>query len=223
MGSRGLSSTGVVNRAPLGATVASDLEAVKDKEALAATTYTEPTTDKLFDPVTKTYVDSTPAFLKAGLNYSNTKSPANVAEAAAIAYYQGKGAEAMNKHLRGEATLPSVPARVAMLDNALKKTSTPEDMVVKRGLHSTYLPDMKIGDVYQDKGYLSTTGNMRMHWGDAEIRIFVPKGSQAVPVAGRKLKHQNEQEVILGRNQKLKVLGFSVERGRKIVHARLLG
>jgi hypothetical protein len=148
----------------------------------------------------------------------------------AIMDYKGDS-EKPNKYLRGENKYPDQPIldRVRTLDHFLSNKKTPEHHVVYRGFNDhSILPTMKRGDVFHDKGFVSTTFDPATAAGFGKKRrttesdrhiamIHVPKGHQAHYVdhpAARHKDYGDEEELLLNRGTKFKVLGHSHHQNR---------
>lgn len=108
---------------------------------------------------------------------------------------------------------------IEFLDARLDKSFTPENIIiarwVKEGSFTKAFPNLRIGIKIKDKGYLSTSLNIRyVHGYDNEpkrnfdkellLLIKVPKGSSCLYV-GNFGNRSHEQEVLLPRNTTLLV------------------
>jgi hypothetical protein len=126
------------------------------------------------------------------------------------------------------------------MDSLIAQTETPRDMTLFRAIgtngFSTF-ENLKVGDVYTDKGFASTTPDTKQLWDflpanegrGAVLQIELPKGSQALSVKkyfkGVSDKYApsadilNENEHILPRGTKFQVTGIGLTR-QSIVSGR---
>ncbi|MEO3856213.1 ADP-ribosyltransferase [Acrocarpospora sp. B8E8] len=139
----------------------------------------------------------------------------------AVSRYTGRGYGLVNDGLRGKP--PAHPKQrqlynetVRDLDSAMKKSKTPEPVVVHRDVGDAYiqalgadienLAEMKslVGKRFQERGYLSTSvgarsSNMR---GSVDLAIVVPKGYPALNLTQASGFASDERELLLGRGAK---------------------
>lgn len=131
----------------------------------------------------------------------NWHSSLSAGELQAVKYYTGNGYSTLNSQLR----FGSSPSQTALrLDAALAKGQAPVDMVVHRGTTHYSLTTLKPGDVFQDKGYVSTSTGSGFG-GDVRMQIHVPKGSTGAfvdPIS----THQGEKEFLLPRGSRFRVV-----------------
>jgi len=126
------------------------------------------------------------------------------------------------------------------MDSIIAQTETPRDMVLYRAIgtngFSTF-ENLKVGDVYTDKGFASTTPDTKQLWDflpanegrGAVLQIELPKGSQALSVKkyfkGVSDRYApsadilSENEHILPRGTKFKVTGLGLTK-QSIVSGR---
>lgn len=137
-----------------------------------------------------------------------SKLPAG--ELQAVRSYTGNGYVQINDNLRA-GDPPSPKAK--KIDQAIAKSRTTQDIIVQRGayLKGDVVSQLKVGDTFQDKGFLSTS-TAHGFGGSVRMRILVPKGNPALSVS-RISHHKGEKEVILPRNQKLKIVNMRVNNG----------
>lgn len=149
---------------------------------------------------------------------------------AALAYSGGSHAS-INRPLRtGDRELSDRYVKIIdNLDSMFGHASTPHDMTVIRGEQSdrtlARFRAMKPGEVYTDKGYLSTTVASRMPKefdGNVEMRVRVPAGSKAAPIPALK---SGERELLLSRNQRYRLDSSTYDEAQKklIVHVTAIG
>ena len=156
---------------------------------------------------------------------------------------KGTGYRSINEHLRGDHKEETeresgINYHVKNIDSALNKHKTEKHAIVWRGLaglrneHTVpnILNSMKPGDIFHDKGYVSTTANPYnandfsriYHKNDAGhikaeyhmAKIKVPKGSKAVYLNShnRGLGISYEDEVMFPRNSHFRYEGKSVHK-----------
>lgn len=144
------------------------------------------------------------------------------AERSAATAYSGGSHRGINRSLRTGEKLSELNAkRLEHLDSMIARSSSPNDVTVLRGENNKErfgsLAKLKPGDVYTDKGYLSTTAGSKIDdafVGDVEMHIVVPKGSQAAPLPSLKA---GERELLLPRNNRYRVESSEIgpDPGRK--------
>jgi len=139
-------------------------------------------------------------------------------------------------NLSEDETLNTVDA----IDSIIAQTETPRDMTLYRAIgadgFSTF-ENLKVGDVYTDKGFASTTPDTTQLWDflpanegrGAVLQIEVPKGNQVLSVKKYFENVDNryapsadildENEHILPRGSKFQVTGIGLTR-QSIVSAR---
>ncbi len=132
----------------------------------------------------------------------------------------------VNNHLRYEKPIGAEEHyTIKHLDDMLEKHHTPQALHVYRGIHaplSHHIDNLKIGDIYADKGFVSTSVDpsraayfARDH--DPEkngkfMHIEIPKGSHATYMDHPHLTPFSEREVLLPRDANLKYMGVSEYR-----------
>ena len=141
-------------------------------------------------------------------------------EAASINHYTAAGFKSINWGLRGiRQHTPETTAHLAELDRVMSRASLPEPMVVHRGIGGNGLKEilklgLKKGSIIPDPGFLSTSkssgvGKSFQNSSDnIMLEIRLPKGARAVDL-GKLSDNPGEQEVLLDRNSKLKVVSFN--------------
>ena len=96
---------------------------------------------------------------------------------------------------------------IGIIDNSINQTFK-ENIYLYRGVHSKW--NLKVGDTFTDKNFVATSASK--HWAnlftDSEeatiFRIHVKAGTKFTVTP-----HSGEQEIILARNTKFRVIGFS--------------
>lgn len=127
-----------------------------------------------------------------------------------------EGSDTVNKYLRGQ--MPeageSVKRQVRGLDKLMTPTS--EKTVVYRAIPKTLAQDLKVGDVYTDKGYASTTWDKEyaphVLPNTDVLKVYVPEGTPALNISatnvanGLEDMHAYERELVLGRGTSFEVV-----------------
>lgn len=92
------------------------------------------------------------------------------------------------------------------LDEAFKRApNVPENLIVNRGIPSSVIAGLNKGDVFQDKGFVSTTISPKTQFGNTQVEIRVPKGSKGIYVASISA-YDTEYELLLNRGTKFRVV-----------------
>lgn len=130
--------------------------------------------------------------------------------------YADQAYEELNHSLRTDKELGDFDnIMVNNLESAMKPL--PWDTVVYRA--AVTFPTTPVGESLLDKGFVSTSAYSRKAWtfaGTNYLRIFLPKGTPAI-VYNQKI----EQEVLLPRNSKFKVLSRSKTKGAAHVYTNI--
>lgn len=162
-------------------------------------------------------------------------------ERSAVSRYTGRGYGLVNEGLRGKP--PAHPKQrqlfqetVRELDSAMKKSKTPEPVVVHRDVGDAYLKALGadfdnpaqmqalVGKQFKESGYLSTSvgaksSNMR---GSVDLSISVPAGYPALNVMQMSGFAADERELLLGRGAKYVVKSVRKVRGRWAMEIEIL-
>lgn len=137
-----------------------------------------------------------------------------VGEAASINRYI-EGSFELNEYLRGTGfAFKEMPKDLQLLQNSLDKSiarqSMKEDTILYRGI--TKDPKWSIGQVFQDKGFVSTSLSQGFteSWisdepGGAIARILTPKGVNVIPIVMGK-GGSNQLEMLLPRGMEFRVV-----------------
>jgi hypothetical protein len=140
-------------------------------------------------------------------------SPPTAEDKKALMAYMLSGHQAINGQLRGEpqkyakTSKETVDARIAALDRMARGGKLVREQTLFRGTDLQYLGDVKVGTVYRDKGFMSTSRSEKVtesFRGNAVIRIRATKGTRVIDVGHHTGVH-DEQEMILSRNAGLRV------------------
>jgi hypothetical protein len=128
----------------------------------------------------------------------------------------GEYAEGMYSDLNGALRSGgSAPRRTLnALDSAIKKWESPENILVYRGILPRQaapnpLRGARVGDVFEDAGYMSTSLSRRTGTAFADnevLEIEVPKGTNAAPIG--QYGRLSEQEILLPRGTRLEIVGI---------------
>ena len=111
----------------------------------------------------------------------------------------------------------TVKKRIKHLDDAIAKSTIPEDVVVVRGFtHNGFVQKMQSGQdltnaIFHDNAFVSTSINAEGGFsGSVKMRIHVPKGSKGAYMDGNMnlTKFPGEQEILLGRDSNFKIKGY---------------
>jgi DNA-binding NarL/FixJ family response regulator len=140
-------------------------------------------------------------------------------ESNAVTEYTASGYHKLNKALRGIEGKPNTKL-TELLDAALAKGSVPRDITVTRGLREFNLESLKVGGVITDKGYVSTSIG-KGAFGGTQLKIKVPKGSQALYVADISA-YKKEKELLLPRDSQFKVTKITQKGPKQIIEVELL-
>jgi len=126
--------------------------------------------------------------------------------------YQTSNYLQINGHLRGGKKISEENQEaIKNIDKALSKATVPRDVTVYRGIEVETLSDLLgsdqpgwVGQTIEDKAYISTTVNKKRTFPGVSMEIRVPKGSKGGYLGNLPGGvHNNEQELLLGRGQKL--------------------
>jgi hypothetical protein len=129
-----------------------------------------------------------------------------------LSYYTGPGHLLVNDHLRGIRTFsdPDIHKDISQISNAIGKHSTKHDVHVWRSYHDIKDLGLKKGDIFHDKGFVSTSlrNNHSSHIHTHIMHIKVPKGSNAMYLNQEKTSsYPDEHEVLLQKGAKFKYHG----------------
>jgi hypothetical protein len=111
----------------------------------------------------------------------------------------------------------TVTTRIKHLDDAIAKTSLPENVMLVRGFnHKGFVDRMASGQdltgaVFHDNAFVSTSINSQGGFsGSIKMRIHAPKGSKGAYMDGnmKLTKFPGEQEILLGRDSNFRIKGY---------------
>jgi hypothetical protein len=186
-----------------------------------------------------TYQQMTKAESVDWLNNYNWSKDVTQAEKDTVYAYQGNMFRVLNNLARGllDDTYMNKDDRqyyqeqIKQLDDLIARSKIDRSITLYRGVKGDFNNVLRQkfqnnqltpGTIMQDKGFLSTTASQAgvmnflaepNYKNTTVIRINTPKGTLAVNADGVSKRMMNEQEVILGRNTKLKI--DKVEIGAK--------
>lgn len=128
----------------------------------------------------------------------------------AIKHYTSSGYKSMNRALRyGLAT--GTP-EINNLTNWLERAKLPEEIVVSRKVSSDYaeflMENTKVGSVFVDYGFASTSVSHGTWSGDVKMEIKLPAGAKAALV-DHLSANQGEKEVLVQRGSRFRVVGYT--------------
>lgn len=158
--------------------------------------------------------------------------------------YQGSGYRYVNPYLRGQPLGPRTSEElldafinkyktIDKLDSALNKASLPKNISVYRGAVSSSVNKFNVGDILNDKGFLSTSLDkdfaIKMGRSMSEqinknfylLEINAPKGTKA-GFLDAAFGYKAEQEVLFARGQRMLILDIIQEGDYTRVIAEIL-
>lgn len=158
------------------------------------------------------------------------------AQTGAISNYTGSGSSTINNYLRKGSVPNYSGVEPGFEDNLIRRVKSldavmrpiPFDVKVTRYVDQAAFggvdPEKLVGDVFRDKGFLSTSISQNGVFTNHNVRmeIDVPKGASARYVGDISI-HKHEQELLLARNTPIKV--NSVERhadGKWTLHGEVV-
>jgi hypothetical protein len=163
----------------------------------------------------------------AGISSSHVQS--------SIMAYSGSAYSSINGALRshtgpGMQSLTSeVAQHVANIDHAIAHSPAPHDLLLHRGISGSKVEELygslKPGDMITDQGYSSTSSQPGSAFGGSvELKIHVPKGHPAMAIPSN---HPNEQEILLPRSTKTRVVRVETVPGnyggqKRVVHMEVV-
>ena len=139
-------------------------------------------------------------------------------ERKALGKYFVSGYDEINRFLSGETKQNTkLEEKVKNMDSAIAKYNLEDNIIVYRGTDRKYYEDLNEGDIIQEKVYLSQEVAEQFvidrknpsHGILVEIRV--PKGSNVLYI-GNNGSFEFEQEMLIGRNTKYKVLEIGRDR-----------
>lgn len=139
-----------------------------------------------------------------------------------VAYYTIQGSEKLNNYLRNNYELNGInyEYRNKLLEKTIdslyllinKSSKFDKDYYVYRFVDSNFLENLNIGDIFIEKGFLSTTRNpfyvpKNYNFGKILIKIKIPKNKEGIALCIETVsKYPEEEEIIFSPNTKLKLI-----------------
>ena len=147
-------------------------------------------------------------------------SDAKKSLAKAVYNYTGSDYHSVNGYLRKTSGADSWTKEVVdTLDKVFKHPSARinKETVVYRGYTSAVVNKLEPGDIFEDKGYMSTTSEEYKaeswsHSGGAVMHILLPKGTNAIS-ARPYSQYSNEHEVLINRGAKIRIIEKIITKG----------
>lgn len=164
--------------------------------------------------------------LHKGLGEALTKErPLSKSEEAALFDYSKTGYSYINNFLRGKTNGMATVHQEYLKDimNVFKDSKAPANITTYRGVKNLDIfNDLKVGDVYADKGISSVTTDLKKAhkftngYSPTIFRIHIQEGTPMIDVR-QVSKFKSENEVILQPNQPMQVIGTDTQDGVKYV------
>ena len=137
-------------------------------------------------------------------------------ERKALGKYFVSGYDEINRFLSGETKQNTkLEEKIKNMDSAIAKYNLEDNIIVYRGTDRKYYENLKVNDIIEEKVYYSTSLSQevaeqfvidRKNPSDGIlVEIKVPKGSNVLYI-GNNGSFEFEQEMLIGRNTKYKVL-----------------
>lgn len=153
-------------------------------------------------------------------DYNNLSSELDKTDKEVLDYYvMDAGAYDVNYVLRNPEAFKTENDKRAIksLDNAINKSSLNKDVETYRYIsNENVFKDMKVGDVYEDKGFMSTTYNPKTdredNFQDYRVKAIIKakEGTKALDVSNiydkQAKEGQKESEIIFARDTKMKLV-----------------
>ena len=136
-------------------------------------------------------------------------STLSASERKSIVHYTGTGYEKINLSLRhGDGS----NQHVKPIDAALAKSKVPVDVQVYRGTKHHSLTTAKVGDIFEDKGYVSTSTSDGAAFSGHKLTMRIPAGSTGGYVNSIS-QHPGERELLLPRGSRFKIISVTEKPG----------
>lgn len=136
-------------------------------------------------------------------------------ELAAINRYEVDYSDINDPLRNGEGVPNNWRDDVRNLDNALNRGRVQQDIIVYRDLRQSPLDNLRPGQTYTEKGYVSTSLDKDLGFVDGRttsVQIRVPKGAKGgyLPSKSDAKKYVSQKELLLARNTKFRVVSNTV-------------
>ena len=143
-------------------------------------------------------------------------------ERKALGKYFVSGYDEINRFLSGEPKQNTkLEEKIKNMDSAIAKYNLEDDIIVYRGTDRKYYENLKVNDIIEEKVYYSTSLSQEVAeqfvidrknpFDGILVEIRVPKGSNVLYI-GNNGSFELEQEMLIGRNTKYKVLEIGRDR-----------
>lgn len=138
-------------------------------------------------------------------------------------YVMDAGAYDINYVLRNEEAIPTENDKINDLSKTIEKSELINDIEVYRYIsNENVFHDLKIGEIYEDKGFMSTTYNpntdRESNFQDYKVKAVIKakKGDKAIDVSSLYDKETDlpESEIIFNKNTKLNLKEIKVEKDK---------
>ena len=153
-------------------------------------------------------------------DYNNLSAELDKKDKEVLDYYvMDAGAYDVNYVLRNPEAFKTENDKRAIkdLDNAINKSSLNKDVETYRYIsNENVFKDMKVGDIYEDKGFMSTTYNPKTdredNFQDYRVKAIIKakEGTKALDVSSiydkQAKEGQKESEIIFARDTKMKLI-----------------
>lgn len=153
-------------------------------------------------------------------DYNNLSAELDKTDKEVLDYYvMDAGAYDVNYVLRNPEAFKTENDKRAIkdLDNAINKSSLNKDVEIYRYIsNENVFKDMKVGDIYEDKGFMSTTYNPKTdredNFQDYRVKAIIKakEGTKALDVSSiydkQAKESQKEGEIIFARDTKMKLV-----------------
>lgn len=170
--------------------------------------------------------------------FDNWFNSLSFGEKSSIKAYAGGGSVYLNinRYLRGEISLEkyaekslysveTAEKRIKNIKSALDKFELNDDIQVLRVSDADFYKNLKIGDVFQDKAFVSTTTDKSRADSDmiVQMTIDVPKGKGRGAWVTPMAQNKTENEFLLNSGQEYEVYEKEVKNGIVYLKLRLKG
>jgi hypothetical protein len=138
----------------------------------------------------------------------------SVAERRSLSRYTDVHYKEINSYVRGSkmlsfghATRQRAETDARNIDSVMARAKLPQAMTVYRGMRPGLFAELKPGDEFTDKGFVSVSANPKIakHFGHGSALIKLPAGAKVIPI-GDKSQVSKEAELLINRGSRFKVL-----------------
>lgn len=124
-------------------------------------------------------------------------------ERAAWHRYTSSGYIDMNNYLR-KGTYLDDAGKMAIKDVARSMQTVEHQITVFRGSPYPPISHFKVGNLWHDKGFMSTAVNPGSAWGGVKYVVTLPKGSRGMYI-GKKSSHPHENEFLIDKGTEFRI------------------